>query len=519
MSMKSLAFKVRLALLVSLLMALLLACAGFAAYRLHAANSALERVYSGRVVPLKWIKTIADAYAVNIVDTAHKVRDGALTAEQGSKSVDEAKSVIESNWKLFTGTAASPEEHRLIEEALPLMQQADRFSQRLKEVINTRDIALLRGLAGKEMYPVIDPVSDVMSRLVNLQLDEARAQYEEAEAGYRRVLASGAMGVLLSLAAAVVACLWTVRSITRPIADAVRVADRVAQGDLSWHIEVRTHDEIGQLFSALQRMNGSLANIVGQVRSGADSIATGSAQIAGGNADLSQRTEQQAGNLQQTAASVEQLTATVKHNAHTAREATGFASAASAVAQRGGEVVNQVVDTMHRITAASNRITQIIGTIDSIAFQTNILALNAAVEAARAGEQGRGFAVVASEVRNLAQRSAAAAKEIKALIADSAQRVAEGTQLADRAGKTMGDIVAQVRHVSELIEQIGAASQEQSSGIGQIGLAVAQLDTVTQANAALVEESAAATQSLKNQAAGLSKVVALFTLRGEPQPA
>jgi len=317
-------------------------------------------------------------------------------------------------------------------------------------------------------------------------------------------------GILL----ASLGCWVLTRSITRPIREAVRVAETVAAGDLTSKIEATTRDETGQLLAALKRMNESLVEIVGHVRASSDSIATGSSQIATGNADLSQRTEEQASNLQQTAASMEQLTATVKNNADTARAATQLAGGASEVAQHGGEVVGQVVATMEQISASSKKIGDIIGVIDGIAFQTNILALNAAVEAARAGEQGRGFAVVAGEVRNLAQRSAQAAKEIKALIGESIERVDQGNALVGDAGKTMGDIVAQVKRVSDLIGEISAASVEQSGGIGQIGDAVAQLDQVTQQNAALVEESAAAADSLRRQAARLAQVVATFKLNG-----
>jgi len=286
----------------------------------------------------------------------------------------------------------------------------------------------------------------------------------------------------------------------------------VQEGEGELAIRVESRDETGQLLGALQRMNESLTRIVGQVRMSSDSIATGTGEIASGNADLSQRTEEQASNLEETAASMEELTATVKQNAETARTATHLAQSASTVAAEGGQAVQQVVAVMRQIDESSRRITDIIGTIDGIAFQTNILALNAAVEAARAGEQGRGFAVVASEVRALAQRSAAAAKEIKTLIVDSGAKVEAGTRIAGSAGETMGQIVEQVKRVSDLIAEISHASVEQSQGIGQVGDAITQLDQVTQQNAALVEEAAAAAESLKHQAAQLNQAVAVFRL-------
>ena len=304
------------------------------------------------------------------------------------------------------------------------------------------------------------------------------------------------------------------RSIARPIAEATQVAQTGAAGDLTSHIEPRGTDEVAQLMRALQNMNHSLQTVVSTVRLSGDSIATGSSEIAAGNADLSHRTEQQASNLQQTASSMEQLTGTVRNNADAARQATQLAASASDVAARGGDVVNQVVGTMEEISASSRKIADIISVIDGIAFQTNILALNAAVEAARAGEQGRGFAVVAGEVRSLARRSADAAKEIKSLISDSVEKVEAGSRLAGDAGRTMSDVVSQVRHVSDLIGEISSATQEQTGGIAQVSSAVGQLDHVTQQNAALVEQSAAAAESLRQQAVRLVEAVSVFKLRG-----
>jgi methyl-accepting chemotaxis protein len=306
--------------------------------------------------------------------------------------------------------------------------------------------------------------------------------------------------------------LMAARSITRPLEQAVSHTQRVAGGDLSHHIEGHTRDETGQLLLALQQMGASLAHIVGQVRASADSIATGSAEIAIGSTNLSQRTEEQASSLEQTASAMEELTSTVRNNAETAQRATELARSAATVAELGGAAVDEVIQTMSDISASSKRIADIIGVIDGIAFQTNILALNAAVEAARAGEQGRGFAVVAAEVRSLAQRSATAAREIKGLIGSSVERVETGTVQVGRAGETVRNIVVEVSKVSDLIAEISSASSAQSEGIGQVGSAVTILDLMTQQNAALVEQSAAAAESLKDQAAHLAELVARFRL-------
>jgi methyl-accepting chemotaxis protein len=359
----------------------------------------------------------------------------------------------------------------------------------------------------------MEAASDAMSERASARAAGVGGQIEAVRSRASTLqLALTAVGLVL----ATLFCRIVTRSITLPIARAVQLAETVASGDLSSQVVVDRHDETGQLLGALRHMNDKLVDIVRRVRDASDSIATGSAQIATGNTDLSQRTEEQASNLQQTAASMEQLTATVKQNSDTARQATQLAASATGVAAQGGQVVGQVVATMEGIAMSSRRIADIIGVIDGIAFQTNILALNAAVEAARAGEQGRGFAVVAGEVRSLAQRSAQAAKEIKNLISDSVERVEAGTRLVGDAGSTMGEIVDQVRRVSELIGAISSASLEQSTGIGQIGDAVNQLDQVTQQNAALVEESAAAAESLKHQAAALAATVAVFRVAAPP---
>ncbi len=307
---------------------------------------------------------------------------------------------------------------------------------------------------------------------------------------------------------------FVTRSIIRPLQQAVAVAGMVAKGDLTQRIEVKGKDETGELLQALKDMNASLAVTVAEVRDATDSIAIGAKQIAAGNNDLSSRTEQQASSLQETASSMEQLTATVKQNADNARQANQLAASASDVAVKGGLVVGQVVQTMDSISASSRKIVDIIGVIEGIAFQTNILALNAAVEAARAGEQGRGFAVVASEVRNLAQRSAAAAKEIKTLIGDSVDKINAGSRLVDEAGATMVGIVTAVKRVTNIMSEIAAASNEQSAGIEQVNRAITQMDEVTQQNAALVEQAAAAAEAMEDQAGVLMAAVSMFNLDG-----
>ncbi|WP_198970529.1 methyl-accepting chemotaxis protein [Xylophilus sp. ASV27] len=343
------------------------------------------------------------------------------------------------------------------------------------------------------------------------QVQQGQAQ-SSAMARSSRWMLAGAATVAVLLGAFLA---WiTARSVTMPIREGVRVAEGIAQGDLTQPITARSRDETGVFLQALAAMQRQLSGVVGEVRQHAEGVATASAQIAQGNNDLSARTEQQASALEETAASMEQLGSTVRQNADNARQANQLAQNASSVAVKGGDVVTQVVGTMKEINDSSRRIADIIGVIDGIAFQTNILALNAAVEAARAGEQGRGFAVVAAEVRSLAQRSAEAAKEIKGLITASVERVEQGTALVDKAGSTMTEVVTAIRRVTDIMGEISAASVEQSAGVGQVGEAITQMDHATQQNAALVEQSAAAAASLRAQADELVRAVAVFQLAG-----
>jgi methyl-accepting chemotaxis protein len=348
---------------------------------------------------------------------------------------------------------------------------------------------------------------------IDKALDEhANQGIEKSDRAYKQSMLGLMAFSILAMVTFSIAFISFIRSTTGPIRALVEHADAIAKGDLVRHIDTVGKDELAALSHAMSMMAQSLAKVVSDVRDSSESIATASSEIAQGNADLSSRTESQAGSLQQTASSVEQLTSTVKQNADAARQANQLATAASSDATRGGEVVRKVVTTMTDIHSSSKKIAEIISVIDGIAFQTNILALNAAVEAARAGEQGRGFAVVAGEVRTLAQRSADAAKEIKALIGDSVDKVATGTSLVSEAGQSMTEIVASVKRVTDIIGEITAATVEQSSGIEQVNTAVGQLDQMTQQNAALVEESAAAASSLKDQAARLNQTVRQFSL-------
>ena len=374
--------------------------------------------------------------------------------------------------------------------------------------------------AERQFKDVFTPAADAYQAKVKDFLSLQRKQIDATakaidEANDRSTMLLSILTVLLVAIGSAAA--WVIsRSITVPLKSAVSVAATVAEGDLTTRFSEQTAgDEIGELMTALKAMNDSLRRVVSEVQNGTHTIATASSQIASGNQDLSSRTEQQASSLEETASSMEELTSTVRQNAENAKQANQLAKAASDVAEKGGSIVGQVVDTMGSIDASAKKIVDIIGVIDGIAFQTNILALNAAVEAARAGEQGRGFAVVASEVRNLAQRSAGAAKEIKELIGNSVEQVDIGARLVQQAGSTMDDVVASVRRVTDIMGEITSASSEQSIGIDQVNTAITQMDQVTQQNAALVEQAAAAAESMQDQAANLARLADSFKLGNE----
>ena len=426
--------------------------------------------------------------------------------------------------KVYETQISEPEERAIYPEA---SKAIDAFLAEHPKILalsrQNKDVearTLMKGESTKsyrQMIDLLDKLVDVNNRGSDISSKTADDTYASA-----RIWIIGML--VVCVVAALALAIWIARLISQPLGEAVKVARQVADGDLTADIRQNSNDETGQLLGALKLMNDNLLRIVSSVRTGTDTIATASSEIATGNMDLSSRTEQQAGSLEETASAMEELTSTVKQNADNARQANQLAVSASAVAVQGGNVVGQVVDTMGSINESSRKIVDIISVIDGIAFQTNILALNAAVEAARAGEQGRGFAVVASEVRSLAQRSAAAAKEIKVLINDSVEKVGNGSKLVEQAGNTMEEVVSSVRRVTDIVGEITSAGQEQSDGIEQINLAITQMDETTQQNAALVEQAAAAAQSLQDQASHLAQVVGVFKLDerqliSEPSPA
>ncbi len=513
MKFKDLRISTRLGLGFAVMLLLVACMAGIGLWRLANVSQATESMMTQALTKERlageWQSTLRSTSVATIAMI--KAPDAALEA-YFAKLQSTGMERISSVQKEFQSKLSTPEEKALYEQVMVARTK-------VREIVTNLTMLKDRGRIEEAQKMVDTTFSEALAAYGSAVDKLDQHQHDEIDAAARDIAEDYVSGriMLLSLAAVAVVLgalfAWRLSAgIVRPLRHAVEAAETVAAGDLRLDIRVESRDEAGQLMQALKNMNMSLAKVVGEVRLGTDTIATASSQIASGNQDLSSRTEEQASSLEQTAASMEELTSTVKQNADNARQANQLAVSASEVATKGGMVVSQVVDTMESINASSRKVVEIIGVIDGIAFQTNILALNAAVEAARAGEQGRGFAVVASEVRSLAQRSAAAAKEIKALIGDSVEKVEEGSRQVEEAGRTMNEIVGSVKRVTDIMGEITAASQEQTSGIEQINQAITQMDQVTQQNAALVEEASAAAQSLQEQAGSLVQTVGIFKL-------
>ncbi len=513
--LNNLTIKLRLIFLVSVLSLIMAGFAGLGLYSVNQSNEGLQRVYEDSTVPAVDLGIINDHWQVirlNAVIAANSENIAIAQARTADTAQRDAE--IGKIWDKFMQATFSPREARMVETYVQNQKAYVESRERTMTMASAGDFEGARENAINDAAQKFSALHKSLAELSGLQAESAAQEYAEAQSNFNTVSIVMSVALGLSVMLAIILGMILIHTIIRPLNQAITVANAVASGDLTSRIDANSTNETGKLLQALKLMNDNLVDLVGKVRTSTDSIATASGEIAHGNSDLSHRTEEQASSLEETASSMEELTSTVKQNADNACQANQLASGASEVAVKGGAVVGQVVETMSSINESSKKIVDIISVIDGIAFQTNILALNAAVEAARAGEQGRGFAVVATEVRTLAQRSAAAAKEIKELISDSVNKVEDGARLVDEAGVTMDEIVSSVKRVTDIMVEISAASQEQSSGIEQVNQAIMQMDDVTQQNAALVEEASAAAESMQDQAQALTQAVTVFKLAG-----
>jgi len=516
--MKNWKIGVRLTIGFGVVLALLVAGATFGLRQVSKLNDHVEFITSvdeGKLLALSnvqfaiGLRAIAARNLVLVTDPAKQKSDIELVTK-AQKDIDSGMAELTALMK--NPADATAQERNMLEQLRALEAKYLPIATKIGALATTQQTEAAKASLIADCMPLLKQVIAHISEfnvVMRARTHESVTTAQEAyEVSKWTMFALSAVSLLLGSLIA----WWLTRSISRPLQEAVTIAQNVSTGDLTSTITVDSKDELGQLKLALKEMNDNLLRIVGDVRHGTDTIATASGEIASGNLDLSSRTEQQAGSLQETASAMEELTATVKQNAENAQQANKLATTASDIAVKGGAVVARVVETMTSINESSKKVVDIIGVIDGIAFQTNILALNAAVEAARAGEQGRGFAVVASEVRSLAQRSASAAKEIKQLIGTSVAEVDAGAALVDEAGATMGEILESIQRVTSIMGDISSASDEQTRGIEQINYAITQMDQVTQQNAALVEEAAAAAASMQSQTSSLAELVSVFKL-------
>lgn len=511
--LKNISIKLRLILTMGFMGVMLIIGGMMGVTGLHSSNDKMQNMYENQMpssdaINVMMTRLLQARAAINRV----AMRPHEDSAEATLKRAENFYAQSDEAWKKYLALPVETAEEKKL---------SDDVTEKRNEYLKEANGALIGALrAGKvdeaeqlllqRMSPLYQNLQKSSDALIDLQMKNAAAAYEESQKLFSWFQMAAIGGILVGLLVVAISAFFLIRAINQPLEEMLTHFDAIAAGDLTTRIDVKSRNEMGKLMAGLQKMQQRLTETVSRVREGSVTISAATTQIAAGNMDLSSRTEQQAASLEETASSMEELTSTVKQNEDNARQANQMAISASAVAVKGGSVVSEVVDTMGSIDASAKKIVDIIGVIDGIAFQTNILALNAAVEAARAGEQGRGFAVVASEVRSLAQRSAAAAKEIKTLIDDSVGKVDAGSKLVAQAGVTMKEVVDSVKHVTDIMSEILAASQEQSAGIEQVNTAISQMDQVTQQNAALVEEAAAAAASLEEQAATLSATVSVF---------
>lgn len=491
----------RLTILAASMVILLIIIGIFGIIGMQASNNAMGSVYKDRVVPLKDLKQIADMYAVNIVDVAHKVRNGNLDWQEAAINVDKAYQVIHSRWDAYLATDLVTDEAKLVEQLKPLMESADREIAVLKTILQSKDMAALDSFVINKLYAVIDPISDRFAALVDVQLTVAENMFNDSTAEYEQTRLLNIGVILFAIVVGIVLGSLIGRSLIRQLGGepiyAQEIITRVASGDLTVDVALREHDNSSMLYAVAQMVN-KLASVVAEVRSSADTLSSASEQMTATSESLSQSSSEQASSIEETSAAMEQMSASISQNNDNSKITDGIASQNAVKAIGGGQAVKETVAAMREIASK-------IGIIDDIAYQTNLLALNAAIEAGRAGEHGRGFAVVAAEVRKLAARSQTAAKEIGEVAGSS-------VKLAEQAGALLEEIVPSIQRTSELVQEIAAASNEQSTGAGEINDAIAQITITTQQNAAASEELSATAEELTQQATQLQQLISYFKI-------
>lgn len=492
---------VRLSLLAGSMIALILLIGMLGISGMQSSNQAMASVYNDRVIPLKDLKRIADMYAVNIVDTAHKVRNNELDFAQGLVNVDEASQVIHARWDAYLATALVPEEKELVNQLKPLLNDADKAVATLKNLLQTKDVAGLDSFVKTQLYRSIDPVSTLFSALVDVQLKVAEAAYHQSSDNYEQTRSINLLIIAIAIVTSLGLGFLIGRSLTSQLggepAYAEEVITKVAAGDLTVQVRLHPNDQHSMLF-AISQMVSKLSEIIAEVRSSADTLSSASEQMSATSQSLSQASSEQAASIEQTSAAMEQMSASISQNNDNSKITEGIAGQSAQKAIRGGKAVGETVLAMRQIAEK-------ISIIDDIAYQTNLLALNAAIEAGRAGEHGRGFAVVAAEVRKLAARSQTAAKEIGEVATSS-------VRLAEQAGHLLDEIVPGIQRTSELVQEIAAASNEQSAGAGEINDAISQITMATQQNAAASEELSSTSEELTHQAMQLQELIAYFQI-------
>ena len=498
--LKDMKIGTRLFLLLGFLGVLLAGVGAVALSGLQKTNDALATVYLDRVVPLRQLKEISDAYAVKIVDTAHKMNAKAMSYSEGERSIEDALRVVDRQWDAYLATYLVDEEKKLVAELKPLMSVAAGGVGRLRTIVQTQNELQLQEFAKTELYPAIDPVTNKLQELVLVQLDVAKKEYEQAAARNQSLRAGSTAAILIGLVLGALGGVFIIRGITVPLQEAVAAAQRVAKGNLEEVVDASSKDETGQLLAAIKEMTLSLSQIISEVRTGAGALASASGQVSSTSQSLSQGTSEQAASVEETTSSLEQMNASITQNSENSRATEQMAVKGAKDAEESGRTVMQTV-------AAMKEIAEKVSIIEEIAYQTNLLALNAAIEAARAGEHGKGFAVVATEVRKLAERSQVAAKEISALSRSS-------VGVAERSGKLLEDLVPAIRKTADLVQEVAAASNEQASGVTQINKAMSQVDQVTQRNASASEELASTAEEMASQAEALSQLMSFFRLNG-----